>query len=69
MIAQLAVTLHTLGVRFMDHAMTKARTRDDRGSVTLEQVVWAGAVVLIAGVAVAGITAAVKSGTLKIQVP
>lgn len=69
MFAHLAATLHTLGVQFADHARTKARTRDDRGSVTLEQVIWAGAVVVVAALAVAAITAAVKSGLAKIKLP
>ena len=42
-------------------------TRDERGSVTIEQVIWAGAVIVIVGIVVAAITAYVrsKSGEIK----
>lgn len=47
-------------VRLHDEATTRVRVRDDRGSVSLEQVIVAVGLVLLAGVLVAAITAAVN---------
>ena len=41
--------------------------RDERGSVTIEQVIWAGAVIIIVGIVVAAITAYVTSEAGKIK--
>jgi len=41
--------------------------RDERGSVTIEQVIWAGAVILIVGIVVAAINAYVTSEAGKIK--
>ena len=41
--------------------------RDERGSVTIEQVIWAGAVIVIVGVVVAAIKAFVTSESGKIN--
>jgi len=41
--------------------------RDERGSVTIEQVIWAGAVILIVGIVVAAIRAFVTSEAGKIK--
>jgi hypothetical protein len=41
--------------------------RDERGSVTIEQVIWAGAVILIVGIVVAAIRAFVTSESGKIK--
>ena len=41
--------------------------RDERGSVTIEQVIWAGAVILIVGIVVAAIRAFVTSEAGKIN--
>jgi len=41
--------------------------RDDRGSVTIEQVIWAGAVIVIVGIVVAAIKAFVTSESGKIK--
>ena len=43
------------------------RQRDERGSVTIEQVLWAGAVIVIVGIVVAAIKFFVteKSGDIK----
>ena len=41
----LAATLHTLGVRARDNAVRKATTDPERGSVTIENVIWAVAVI------------------------
>ena len=47
-----------------DRVTTK---RDERGSVTIEQVIWAGAVILIVGIVVAAIRAFVTSEAGKIK--
>ena len=41
--------------------------RDERGSVTIEQVIWAGAVILIVGIVVAAISAYVTAESAKIK--
>ncbi len=43
------------------------RRRTDRGSVTIEQVIWAGAVIVIVGIVVAAITGYVttQAGNIK----
>jgi heme/copper-type cytochrome/quinol oxidase subunit 2 len=41
--------------------------RDERGSVTIEQVIWAGAVIVIVGIVVAAIRAFVTSESGKIK--
>ena len=43
------------------------KRRDERGSVTIEQVIWAGAVIVIVGIVVAAIKAFVTSETGKIR--
>lgn len=43
------------------------RRRTDRGSVTIEQVIWAGAVIVIVGIVVAAITSYVTNQAGKIQ--
>ena len=43
------------------------RQRDERGSVTIEQVIWAGAVIVIVGIVVAAIKAFVTSESGKIK--
>lgn len=43
------------------------RRASERGSVTIEQVIWAGAVIVIVGIVVAAITAYVKSESGKIK--
>ncbi|WP_067429070.1 hypothetical protein [Nocardioides jensenii] len=41
--------------------------RDERGSVTIEQVIWAGAVIVIVGIVVAAIKFFVTSESAKIK--
>ena len=41
--------------------------RDERGSVTIEQVIWAGAVIVIVAIVVAAIKAFVTTEAAKIQ--
>ena len=43
------------------------KKRDERGSVTIEQVIWAGAVIVIVGIVVAAIKAFVTSESGKIK--
>jgi hypothetical protein len=43
------------------------RQRDERGSVTIEQVIWAGAVIVIVGIVVAAIKFFVTSESAKIK--
>lgn len=69
-IHHLAATLHTLGIRLTDrvtertdaHRRTTLAARGgrvapagDRGSVTIEQVIWAVAVIAIVGIVVAAV--------------
>jgi hypothetical protein len=63
-IGRLAATLHTLGGRLADHLagqLDRVRSRHrphgpgDRGSVTIEQVIWAVAVIAIVGIVVAAV--------------
>jgi len=71
----IALLEHTLGCTLGRASTTLAtaraertwRRRDERGSVTIEQVIWAGAVIVIVGVVVAAITAFVKSESGKIK--
>ena len=44
-----------------------SKHRDERGSVTIEQVIWAGAVIVIVGIVVAAIKAFVTSESGKIR--
>jgi len=50
----------------MEDRIVKHRS-DERGSVTIEQVIWAGAVILIVGIVVAAIRAFVTSEAGKIK--
>ena len=58
----LAATLHTLGIRLRD----RASIRPERGSVTIEQVLWAVAVIAIVGIVVLAVTSYVTSQAAKI---
>lgn len=66
----LAATLHTLGAQTRDR-LTAARRETlggtERGSVTIEQVIWAVAVIAIVGIVVIAITNYVrtKAGQIK----
>ena len=63
----LAATLHTLGVRVRDSAVRNATKDTERGSVTIENVIWAVAVIAIVGIVVVAITNYVtnKAGEIK----
>lgn len=69
---KLFVTLNLLGVRLSApidraHETLRRTRRDERGSVTIEQVIWAVALIVIAGGVVAAIKAYVDSQKDKIQ--
>jgi hypothetical protein len=66
----LAATLHSLGVQARDRltpGRRKALGSTERGSVTIEQVIWAVAVIAIVGIVVVAITNYVttKAGQIK----
>ena len=66
----LIATLHTLGVRIQDNVddahMTLRKNREE-GSVTIEQVLWAIAVIAFVGIVVAAITNYVTSKAKSIK--
>ena len=75
---QLLVTLHLMGLRTVDGLTSKIEraqrrpvdrlgARDERGSVTIEQVLWAVALIAIVAIVVAAIRAFVtaKAGQIK----
>ena len=52
----LAATLHTFGVNLFDKVVTTLTTEPERGSETIEKVLWAVAVIAIVGIVVTAIT-------------
>ena len=58
----LAAALHTLGICLRDKAVTRA----ERGPVTIEQVLWAVAVIAIVGIVLLAVTNYVTSEAAKI---
>lgn len=73
---KLLITLNLLGIRLMTpidralggaHDTLRRARRDERGSVTIEQVIWAVALIVIAGGVVAAITAYVNSKSSQIK--
>lgn len=69
----LAVVLHVLGLRATDYLTSQVRVarsltkRDERGSVTIENVVWAVAVIGIAAIAVFAVTSFVNAQVGKLR--
>jgi heme/copper-type cytochrome/quinol oxidase subunit 2 len=61
----LTATLHTLSA-YLTHAATHRPPRSERGSVTIEQVLWAVAVIAIVGIVVLAVTNYVTSQAAKI---
>ena len=53
---RLIVTLHLLGLRLHRAADTTLRDRRGRGSVTIEQILWAVAIIAIVAIVVGAIT-------------
>jgi len=62
----LAATLHTLGVDLADRARAGLTTKSERGSETIEKVLWAVAVIAIVAIVVTAIRAYVTSEAAKI---
>ena len=60
----LAAVLHTLGVRLSD---TSTRRAAERGSVTIEQVLWAVAMIAIVGIVVLAVKTYVTTEAAKIK--
>jgi hypothetical protein len=63
----LAATLHTLGVQMRDTGIRKATKDPERGSVTIENVIWAVAVIAIVGIVVLAITNYVRNKAAEIR--
>ncbi|NHA68229.1 hypothetical protein [Phycicoccus flavus] len=61
----LAATLHTLGVTVAD-TIRRRLIGGERGSVTIEQVLWAVALIAIVGIVVVAIKSYVTSEAAKI---
>ena len=62
-----AATLHTLGIAMRDTAIRKATQDPERGSVTIENVIWAVAVIAIVGIVVLAITNYVRTKAAEIK--
>ena len=60
----LAAVLHTIGVRLRD---TSTRRAAERGSVTIEQVLWAVAMIAIVGIVVLAVKTYVTTEAAKIK--
>ena len=56
----LAATIHTLGVNLYGRAHTRLTTKPERGSETIEKVLWAVAVIAIVAIVVTAIRAYVQ---------
>ncbi|KQU67961.1 hypothetical protein [Phycicoccus sp. Root101] len=63
----LAATLHTLGIAMRDIAIRKPTKDPERGSVTIENVIWAVAVIAIVGIVVLAITNYVRTKAAEIK--
>lgn len=63
----LAATLHTLGADLTDRARAKLTTTPERGSETIEKVLWAVAVIAIVGIVVTVIKTYVTNESAKIK--
>jgi hypothetical protein len=63
----LIATLHTFGIRLGDRARASLHDDSERGSATIENVMWAVAVIAFVGIVTAVIKAYVtsKSGLIK----
>lgn len=63
----LLATLHTLGLSVGDRIETKIKGDPERGSVTIEQVLWAVAVIAFVGIVAAVIQSFVQTEAGKIK--
>lgn len=73
---RLMITLHLLGVRLVretenlvarERELLRTQGRSERGSVTIENVLWAVAVIAIAAIVITAITAYVTTQAGKIR--
>lgn len=64
---KLLVTLHLAGLALLTQLEDRITKRDSRGSVTIEQVIWAVAVLAIAAIVYAAIKAFVTTESGKIK--
>lgn len=73
---RLMITLHLLGVRLVretenlvtrERELLRTQGRSERGSVTIENVLWAVAVIAIAAIVITAITAYVTTQAGKIK--
>lgn len=68
---QFYATLQVLGAQAMsyldDQADVIRRARTDRGSITIEQVLWAGAIILLATAVIGIVTTYVKGKAKEIK--
>lgn len=65
----LAATLHTLGIQMTDRVKAAAAEDTERGSVTIEQVLWAVAVIGIVAIVVFAVTTFVTDQAAEISTP
>ena len=63
--ATILTSIASMEDRIVKHRVVEHR--DERGSVTIEQVIWAGAMIVIVGIVVAAIKAFVTSESGKIR--
>lgn len=70
---QFFAALQVLGAQALDYFGDQTdvinRARDERGSVTIEQVLWAVAVITISVIVIGAITAFVRSKSQEIKAP
>ena len=70
---QFFAALQVLGAQALDYFGDQTdvinRARDERGSVTIEQVLWAVAVITISVIVIGAITTFVRSKSQEIQAP
>lgn len=62
----IVATLHAFGLRVTDRARARLAVAPERGNVTIENVLWAVAVIAIVAIVVAAIRAFVTSEAAKI---
>lgn len=62
-----AATMHTLGMSLVERAHTKLTTDPERGSETIEKVLWSVAVIAIVGIVVTVIKNYVTTESAKIK--
>ncbi len=65
MLMKMMATLHVLGAQITAHVEEQeellAQARDDRGSITIEQVLWAVGVIALVGIVLGAIKTFVSS--------